>query len=142
MAEISERTAALNTQMRFGNYREALVKAYSLRLDLQLSHPMTSKIHQELESVESVIENLERLRVSKYQRWATRFWESIVESFQPPGSSAAAVEPEASSDSGAERSHEPSPRDVTMPASTRPESSYLGGNDSEPIETHLLGGNP
>jgi hypothetical protein len=82
--DISERTAGLNTQMRFGNYRAALSLAYRLRLDLQLSQPSNVKTQRELESVESVIEQLERLKISRFQRWAQRFWESIVESFHPP----------------------------------------------------------
>ena len=121
MAEISERTAALNTQMRFGNYRKALVMAYSLRLDLQLAHPMTPKVHHELESVESVIENLERLKISKYQRWAKRFWDSIVESFQAPP----AGESRADKVVAAEVAPE------VAPPVAKPQASYLGESPDE-----------
>lgn len=72
MADFSERMASLNTQMRFKRWKEAMPIAYSLRLDLQLAQPMTTKLQESLKVVEDIIEQLEKTKISSWARFVKK----------------------------------------------------------------------
>lgn len=67
-SELKERSAALNTQLRFGRERQALVQAYKLRTYIQLRGAREEAERQELERVERVIAELETRKSSGIQR--------------------------------------------------------------------------
>ncbi|MBI3924435.1 MAG: hypothetical protein HY319_02740 [Armatimonadetes bacterium] len=79
--DITERAARLNTQLRFGKHREALLEAYKLRIHLQTCGQQGPQIDQELESVEQVIEKLERRKSGRVQRTMMMFAKAVVEAF-------------------------------------------------------------
>jgi hypothetical protein len=67
-SELKERSAALNTQLRFGRERPALVHAYRLRTYLQLRGARMEAEQQELERVEKIISVLETRKLSGIQK--------------------------------------------------------------------------
>ncbi len=58
-SEIQERVAKLNTQLRFGKFKAALIEAYKLRTYLQLGGVRSEEAKRELQRVEKVIAELE-----------------------------------------------------------------------------------
>lgn len=83
--DVSERQAALNTQIRFHNYADALPLAYALRLELQLIANRTPKQEEQMEKVELTIKQLERLTEPSYARLSRWLWHKFVEpSNEPP----------------------------------------------------------
>ncbi len=77
--DVSERQAALNTQIRFHNYTAALPLAYTLRLELQLMNKRTARQCEQLERVELTIRQLERLSEPIYQKATRWLWNRFVE---------------------------------------------------------------
>jgi len=77
--DVSERQAALNTQIRFHKYKAALPLAYALRLELQLIGNRTAKQEEQLERVELTIKQLERLTEPVYVRLTRWLWHRLVE---------------------------------------------------------------
>lgn len=67
-SELKERSAALNTQLRFGRERSALLHAYQLRAYLQLRGAKLEVEQRELQRVEKVIAELETRKASGIQR--------------------------------------------------------------------------
>lgn len=66
--ELRERSARLNTQLRFGRVRAALIEAYKLRTFIQLKGARTEAESSELARVERVIAKLETHRTSAIQK--------------------------------------------------------------------------
>ncbi len=81
--ELKERTAALNTQLRFGRERPALMHAYELRAFLQLRGAKTDDEKQQLERVEKVIAGLEKRKTSGIQRLLKTIIETAIRSLTP-----------------------------------------------------------
>lgn len=77
--DVSERQAALNTQIRFHNYSAALPLAYALRLELQLMNKRNDRQNEQLERVELTIRQLERLSEPIYQKATRWLWDRFVE---------------------------------------------------------------
>ncbi|MBX3170543.1 MAG: hypothetical protein KF760_24260 [Candidatus Eremiobacteraeota bacterium] len=77
--DVSERQAALNTQIRFHNYTAALPLAYALRLELQLMNKRNDRQNEQLERVELTIRQLERLSEPIYQKATRWLWDRFVE---------------------------------------------------------------
>lgn len=77
--DVSERQAALNTQIRFHNYSAALPLAYALRLELQLMNKRSDRQNEQLERVELTIRQLERLSEPIYQKATRWLWNRFVE---------------------------------------------------------------
>ncbi|MBN9418766.1 MAG: hypothetical protein J0I12_25165 [Candidatus Eremiobacteraeota bacterium] len=77
--DVSERQAALNTQIRFHNYSAALPLAYALRLELQLMNKRSERQTEQLERVELTIRQLERLSEPFYTRATRWLWDRFVE---------------------------------------------------------------
>jgi hypothetical protein len=67
-SEIQERVARLNTQLRFGRDKPALVEAYKLRTYIQLQGVKSQDAAWELKRVEKVIAELERSQLSGIQK--------------------------------------------------------------------------
>ena len=67
-SELKERTATLNTQLRFGRERQALQEAYKLRAYIQLRGARLEDEQRELQRVEKVIAELETRKMSGIQR--------------------------------------------------------------------------
>lgn len=67
-SELKERTATLNTLLRFGRERPALLHAYKLRAYLQLRGARLEPEQRELERVEKVIVELEKRKTSGIQK--------------------------------------------------------------------------
>jgi hypothetical protein len=76
--DVSERQAALNTQIRFHNYSAALPLAYTLRLELELMTKRSERQTEQLERVQLTIRQLERLNEPIYQRITRWFWNRFV----------------------------------------------------------------
>lgn len=81
--ELKERTAALNTQLRFGRERPALMHAYQLRAFLQLRGAKSDEEKQQLERVEQVIAGLEKRKTSGIQRLLKTIIETAIRSLTP-----------------------------------------------------------
>jgi hypothetical protein len=77
--DVSERQAALNTQIRFHNYGAALPLAYALRLELQLMNKRNDRQNEQLERVELTIRQLERLNEPFYTKATRWLWDRFVE---------------------------------------------------------------
>lgn len=82
-AELKERTAALNTQLRFGRERSALMHAYQLRAFLQLRGAKGDEEKQRLEWVERVILGLEKRKSSGIQRLIQTIIRTAIASLTP-----------------------------------------------------------
>ncbi len=82
-SELKERSAALNTQRRFGRERPALQHAYRLRAYLQLRGGRLEVEQRELERVEKVIAELESRKVSGIQRLIKTIIETVCASLNP-----------------------------------------------------------
>lgn len=81
--ELKERTAALNTQLRFGRERPALMHAYQLRAFLQLRGARTDDEKYQLARVEKVIVGLEKRKTSGIQRLLKTIIETAIRSMTP-----------------------------------------------------------
>lgn len=81
--ELKERTAALNTQLRFGRERQALMHAYELRTFLQLRGAKTEDEKRQLAWVEKVIVGLEKRKTSGIQRLVKTIIETAIRSMTP-----------------------------------------------------------
>jgi hypothetical protein len=81
--ELKERVAALNTQLRFGRERAALLRAYTLRSFLQLRGARTEEEQRELARVERVIATLEKRKTSGIQRLINSIIEMVKEGMNP-----------------------------------------------------------
>ena len=64
-SEIQERVAKLNTQLRFGRKKPALLEAYKLRAYLQLNGLKTQEAQREIAALKERIEVLERIAYDK-----------------------------------------------------------------------------
>ncbi len=82
-SELKERSAALNTQLRFGRERPALLQAYRLRAFLQLRGARDEDEQAELERVEKVIVELERRKSSGIQKLIKSIIETAIISLTP-----------------------------------------------------------
>jgi hypothetical protein len=82
-SELKERTAALNTLLRFGRERPALVHAYKLRAYLQLRGARIEPEQRELERVEKVISELERRKTSGIQKLIKTIIDTAKASWNP-----------------------------------------------------------
>lgn len=82
-SEIQERTAKLNTQLRFGRHGPALMEAYKLRTFIQLRGAKTHDAKQELHRVEKVIAELERNQDSLIQKIVKSIIQTIKDSLNP-----------------------------------------------------------
>lgn len=80
---LKERSAALNTQLRFGRERPALLHAYQLRTFLQLRGGRDEDEQRELERVEKVIVELERRKTSGIQKLIKSIIETARASLTP-----------------------------------------------------------
>lgn len=67
-SEIQDRAASLNTQLRFGKHKPALVEAYKLRAYIQLNGVKSEDAARILQRVEKVIAELERKKTSGIQK--------------------------------------------------------------------------
>lgn len=81
--ELKERTAALNTQLRFGRERQALMHAYELRTFLQLRGAKSEDEKRQLAWVEKVIVGLEKRKTSGIQRLVKTIIETAIRSMTP-----------------------------------------------------------
>ena len=82
-SELKERTARMNTFLRFGRARHALVEAYKLRTYIQLKGARLEAEVQELERVERVIFELEKQRTSGIQKLIKSVITMVKESLTP-----------------------------------------------------------
>lgn len=82
-SELKERTARMNTFLRFGRARHALVEAYKLRTYIQLKGARHEAEVQELERVERVISELEKQRTSGIQKLIKSVITMVKESLNP-----------------------------------------------------------
>lgn len=119
-SELKERSAALNTQLRFGRERSALLHAYKLRAYLQLRGARLETEQRELQRVETVIAELETRKASGIQRLI----KSIIEMAK------AALNPEVDDESTLlDQFKAPLPGDEELDLGDMPE---LGDSDGEP----------
>ena len=81
--ELKERSAALNTQLRFGRERSALMHAYQLRAFLQLRGAKSDEEKRRLEWVERVIQGLEKRKSSGIQRLIQTIIRTAIASLTP-----------------------------------------------------------
>lgn len=82
-SELKERSARLNTFLRFGRVRHALVEAYQLRTYIQLKGARLEAEVLELERVEKVISKLEKQRTSGIQKLIKSIFDLLRESLHP-----------------------------------------------------------
>ena len=81
--ELKERSASLNTFLRFGRERPALHRAYALRTYLQLRGARLEEEQQELARVERVIATLEKRKTSGIQKLINSIIEMVKEALNP-----------------------------------------------------------
>lgn len=81
--DFQEMAAAVNTQLRFGKHKEALIAAYKLRIELQTANHMNAEMMRQLETAEQVIDELERMKSGRFGRWLGVFWNSLRDAFNP-----------------------------------------------------------
>lgn len=81
--ELQERTAQLNTKLRFGRLDLALREAYKLRLYLQLSGVNAPMVARELDRVEKVIAELEGNQGGTVQKWVDKVVTTVRASMNP-----------------------------------------------------------
>ena len=89
--QFGEMVANINTQLRFGRHREALVAAYELRIALQTCNETNEEIQSHLRMAEEVIETFERRKAGRFSRWIKSILVATAEAFER--SSAPATEP-------------------------------------------------
>ncbi len=82
-SEIQERVAKLNTQLRFGRKKPALLEAYKLRAYLQLNGLKTQEAQREIARVEKVIAKLEGSNVGGIQRLVNSIVSTVKQSLNP-----------------------------------------------------------
>lgn len=82
-AEIKERVAKLNTQLRFGRIRPALNEAYKLRTYLQLKGAQREVEALELARVEKIISTLESYHTTGIQKLVRSLIDIVAASLTP-----------------------------------------------------------
>lgn len=82
-SEFEERVARLNTQLRFGRPKPALVEAYKLRLFIQLHCTHSPDALEELKRVERVIGELEGKQLGAIQKLVNKIVKTAKASLNP-----------------------------------------------------------
>ena len=77
-----EMVANINTQLRFGRHREALIAAYQLRIALQTCNESSESIMGHLRTAEEVIETFERRKAGRFSRWLKSVVVATAEAFE------------------------------------------------------------
>lgn len=80
--QFGEMVANINTQLRFGRHREALVAAYELRIALQMCNETNEEIQSHLRMAEEVIETFERRKAGRFSRWIKSILVATAEAFE------------------------------------------------------------
>ncbi len=80
--QFGEMVANINTQLRFGRHREALIAAYELRIALQTCNETNPEIQSHLHMAEEVIETFERRKAGRFSRWVKSILVATAEAFE------------------------------------------------------------